>query len=63
MVRRDDPKHPVEAQDIISLLANKFAKWQLPLPHDVHFVASLPKTSVGKLDKKVIRKMVVDRTG
>jgi fatty-acyl-CoA synthase len=57
MVRRDEAKHPVEAQDIIDLLSIKFAKWQLPLPQDVHFVASLPKTSVGKLDKKVIRKM------
>src|SRR5207253_11141748 len=42
VVRRDNPKHPVEAQDIIDLLSRKFAKWQLPLPEDIHFVASLP---------------------
>ena len=46
---------------IIDLLGRKFAKWQLPLPEDIHFVASLPKTSVGKLDKKVMRKMLADR--
>ncbi len=61
VVRKEDPKHSVQAEDIISVLAKKFAKWQLPLPQDVHFVATLPKTSVGKLDKKVIRKMVVER--
>jgi fatty-acyl-CoA synthase len=61
VVRRDDPNHPVEAQEIIDLLSRKFAKWQLPLPEDIHFVASLPKTGVGKIDKKVLRKIVADR--
>ena len=61
VVKRDDPNHPVEAQDIIDLLSRKFAKWQLPLPQDIHFVASLPKTGVGKIDKKVLRKMLTDR--
>jgi fatty-acyl-CoA synthase len=58
VVKRDDPDHPVDAQAIIDLLSRKFAKWQLPLPEDIHFVASLPKTGVGKLDKKVLRKLV-----
>ena len=40
VVRRDDPAHPVEPQDIIDLLARKFAKWQLPLPEDIHFIES-----------------------
>jgi non-ribosomal peptide synthetase component E (peptide arylation enzyme) len=35
--------------------------WQLPKPEDVRFVASLPKTGVGKLDKKLIRKTLVER--
>jgi len=61
VVRRDGSNHPVEAREIIDLLGTKFRKWQLPSPEDVHFVASLPKTSVGKLDKKVIRKMLADR--
>jgi fatty-acyl-CoA synthase len=62
VVRKEDPKRPVQAEDIIGVLAKKFAKWQLPLAQDVHFVAALPKTSVGKLDKKVIRTMVAERT-
>ncbi len=35
------------------LLANGFAKWQLP--DEVLFVDEIPKTSVGKFDKKVVR--------
>jgi fatty-acyl-CoA synthase len=61
VVRRNDPDHSVEPQDIIDLLARKFAKWQLPLPEDIQFVESLPKTGVGKIDKKVLRKLVTDR--
>jgi fatty-acyl-CoA synthase len=60
VVRRDDPCHPVQPQDLIDLLGRKFAKWQLPLPGDVHFVDSLPKTSVGKLDKKALRKLFAE---
>lgn len=39
--------------DIKEHLSKKFAKWQLP--DTVKFVGEIPKTSVGKLDKKVIR--------
>lgn len=35
------------------LLANGFAKWQLP--DEILFVEEIPKTSVGKFDKKVVR--------
>jgi fatty-acyl-CoA synthase len=58
IVKRDDPKHPVEPQAIIDLIGTKFALWQLPKPEDIRFIASLPKTGVGKLDKKLIRKML-----
>jgi fatty-acyl-CoA synthase len=60
IVRRNDPDHPVEPQAIIDLLACKFAKWQLPLPEDIHFVDAIPKTGVGKIDKKALRKLVAD---
>jgi fatty-acyl-CoA synthase len=56
IVKRDAAQH-VEPQAIIDLIGTKFALWQLPRPEDVRFVPALPKTSVGKLDKKVIRKM------
>jgi fatty-acyl-CoA synthase len=59
VVKKDDSTHPVEAQDIINLLDGKFAKWQLPTPENVLFVPSLPKTGVGKLDKKLIRKTLI----
>lgn len=40
-------------EEINSVLAGKFAKWQLP--DTVLFVDALPRTSVGKLDKKAMR--------
>jgi fatty-acyl-CoA synthase len=61
VVSRTDLSQPVEAQEIIDLIGTKFALWQLPRPEDIIFVPSLPKTGVGKLDKKVIRKMLVNQ--
>jgi fatty-acyl-CoA synthase len=58
VVRRDTAKQPVEASDILDLLSTKFRKWQLPSLEDVRFIDSMPKTSVGKLDKKVLRKLI-----
>ena len=47
------PGHEVTVEQIHQHLSTAFAKWQLP--DNVLFVESLPKTSVGKLNKKVIR--------
>jgi fatty-acyl-CoA synthase len=58
VVRKDHARRPVHAQDVIDVLSKTFRKWQLPALEDIHFVDSLPKTSVGKLDKKVMRKML-----
>jgi fatty-acyl-CoA synthase len=55
VVPRDAVAAPVPIEDLLAVLGRKFAKWQLPRPEDVHLVTSLPKTSVGKLDKKVLR--------
>lgn len=44
---------PIELSEIHAHLAPYFADWQLP--ERVMFVDELPRTSVGKLDKKVIR--------
>ena len=44
---------PVSKDEILTHLANTFAKWQLP--DEILFVESIPRTSVGKLDKKVMR--------
>jgi fatty-acyl-CoA synthase len=53
VVLRDEFKNKVEKQDILEHLSKRFAKWQLP--DQVLFVEAIPKTSVGKIDKKVIR--------
>lgn len=50
VVRGDDQP---DKQEIYDLLGAHFAKWQLP--DDIVFVEAIPKTSVGKFDKKVIR--------
>jgi fatty-acyl-CoA synthase len=54
LVLRPEQKGKVAKEDILAHLLNKkFAKWQLP--EAVLFVDTIPKTSVGKIDKKVIR--------
>ncbi|UCF94113.1 MAG: long-chain-fatty-acid--CoA ligase [Desulfobacterales bacterium] len=53
VVLRAEHKHQVSEADIKAHLGQTFAKWQLP--DKVVFVDQIPKTSVGKLNKKVIR--------
>lgn len=47
------PGHQATLQQLHEYLSRTFAKWQLP--DQVLFVECIPKTSVGKLNKKVIR--------
>ena len=53
VVLRDEFRGRVGKGEIILHLGHTFAKWQLP--DEVQFVDALPKTSVGKMDKKVLR--------
>ncbi|MDY6831681.1 MAG: long-chain-fatty-acid--CoA ligase [Thermodesulfobacteriota bacterium] len=53
VVLREGEKERVTADDIRNHLAKTFARWQLP--DEVLFVDQIPKTSVGKLNKKEIR--------
>ncbi len=53
VVLRKEPEAKVDAEEIRNHLSKKFAKWQLP--DKVLFVDSIPKTSVGKTNKKAIR--------
>jgi fatty-acyl-CoA synthase len=46
------------AEELRSSLEDHFAKWQLP--EHWAFVKEVPKTSVGKFDKKVLRKQYAD---
>jgi fatty-acyl-CoA synthase len=48
----------VTKEEILSFLAPKLAKWQLP--DDVVFIDQVPKTSVGKFSKKTLRDRFAD---
>jgi fatty-acyl-CoA synthase len=43
----------VTAAEIVNFITPKFASWWVP--DDVVFIEAVPKTSVGKFDKKVLR--------
>jgi fatty-acyl-CoA synthase len=58
VVPREEYKEKITKADINEHLIKKFAKWQLP--ESVVFVSEVPKTSVGKFDKKVIREEYKD---
>ncbi|MBM3217888.1 MAG: long-chain fatty acid--CoA ligase [Candidatus Rokubacteria bacterium] len=47
------PGVTVEAAEIVDFLRDKLARWALP--DEVVFIDAVPKTSVGKFDKKVLR--------
>ena len=48
----------VTAEELCEFLAAHVAKWQLP--ERWTFIAEVPKTSVGKFDKKVLRAQYAD---
>ena len=45
-------KNQTKKEEILDFLKDKVAKWQIP--DDIVFLDEIPKTSVGKLDKKVL---------
>jgi fatty-acyl-CoA synthase len=53
VVPKPDFKDILTKEDIITFLEPKIAKWWLP--QEVIFIDAVPKTSVGKFDKKVLR--------
>jgi fatty-acyl-CoA synthase len=52
-VPRPEHRGALTADEIRAFLADKVAKWWLP--DEVRFIDEVPKTSVGKFDKKVLR--------
>lgn len=48
-----EPGKEVSAAQVLEHCATAFAKWQLP--DDVLYIDSIPLTSTGKMDKKVVR--------
>jgi fatty-acyl-CoA synthase len=57
VVPKADFKGAVSQQEILDYLKPLVARWWLP--DEVRFVDEIPKTSVGKFDKKVIRERAV----
>lgn len=51
------PEHvgALDANQVAAYLRERFQSWQVPKLQDIHFVDALPKTSVGKFDKKTLR--------
>ena len=59
VVARPGAEGGLTAEDVREFLRPQVAKWQLP--DGVVFLPAIPKTSVGKFDKKVLRQMFADR--
>jgi fatty-acyl-CoA synthase len=55
IVVRREIGNEVRKEEILEFLGRTFSKWQLP--EDIKLVDEIPKTSVGKFDKKKIREM------
>jgi fatty-acyl-CoA synthase len=56
-VPRPEFKGQVTQEEVIDFLRDKVAKWWLP--DEIRFIDEVPKTSVGKFDKKVLRASAV----
>jgi fatty-acyl-CoA synthase len=56
-VPKPEFKGQVTQEEVIDFLRDKVAKWWLP--DEVRFIDEVPKTSVGKFDKKVLRASAV----
>jgi fatty-acyl-CoA synthase len=53
-----DCKDQITKQEILDFLALRLAKWWLP--DDVVFIEAVPKTSVGKFNKRALREQFKD---
>ncbi len=60
VVPKPEYKGSLTAQEILDYLAPRVARWWLP--DEVTFIDAVPKTSVGKFDKKVLRERFKDWT-
>jgi fatty-acyl-CoA synthase len=58
VVPKADFRDSLTSAEILEFLGSRVAKWQLP--DEVIFIESVPKTSVGKFDKKVLREQFKD---
>jgi fatty-acyl-CoA synthase len=58
VVPKPEHRGALSKQDVLDYLTPRVAKWWLP--DDVVFIDAVPKTSVGKFDKKVLRERFKD---
>ncbi|MBI2526646.1 MAG: long-chain fatty acid--CoA ligase [Candidatus Rokubacteria bacterium] len=58
VVPKPEYRDSLTAREILDYLAPRVAKWWLP--DEVTFIEAVPKTSVGKFDKKVLRQRFKD---
>ena len=58
VVAKEESRQSLDKARIMDFIQDKFARWWLP--DDVVFIDEIPKTSVGKFDKKVLRERFQD---
>ena len=58
VVPREDARESLDKAQVMDFIRDRFARWWLP--DDVVFIDEIPKTSVGKFDKKVLRERYQD---
>ena len=58
VVPRAEARQTLDKGQVLDFIRDKFARWWLP--DDVVFIEEIPKTSVGKFDKKVLRERYQD---
>ena len=58
VVPREESRSTLSREQVLDFIRDKFARWWLP--DDVVFLEDIPKTSVGKFDKKVLRERFQD---
>jgi fatty-acyl-CoA synthase len=51
----------LDADELRSFLSERVAKWWIP--ERIEFIDEVPKTSVGKFDKKVLRRRLAEEAG
>jgi fatty-acyl-CoA synthase len=60
VVLKENQAGNVSKEDMIQWLEPKFAKWWLP--DEVIFMENIPKTGVGKFNKKLLREMIKEKS-
>jgi fatty-acyl-CoA synthase len=60
VVAKEESRQSLQKEQILEFLQDKFARWWLP--DDVVFLEEIPKTGVGKFDKKLLRERFRDYT-